>query len=350
MRSAICTISIPRPTLCPAMKLARNRSMDSAESRRISRKMPRLVRRIRVPQGLSRRLRFRHHRSERRLFGYRQRTASTPPAPDRLSRRAARRPSIGSSTRWYACSRRLLSFTAEEVWGYLCKPAGSPDERPSRAVARTERTDPGHHQPAARAPGSIGTSLMAVRDQVLKALEVAREEKRIGKSLEARVRLDGGRRPLSVAQQYAADLPALFIVSQVRLEQGSENGVSQSRSSAPKATSASAAGNTRSKSAKRSGIPDAVRRLPMQRARSQASDMRRAAVSVSVLPPPLWCWIESPRRSSRAHLSPYDTVTVIPGLFNIVHTENPGIAFGMLANASGRLARRLADRIFRCSF
>ncbi len=37
----------------------------------------------------------------------------------------------------------------------------------------------------------------------------------------------------------------------------------------------------------------------------------------------------------KAHLSAYDSITVIPGLFNIVHTENPGIAFGMLANAPG---------------
>jgi signal peptidase II len=33
----------------------------------------------------------------------------------------------------------------------------------------------------------------------------------------------------------------------------------------------------------------------------------------------------------RTHLSLWDTWTVIPGLLNIVHTENPGIAFGMLA-------------------
>jgi len=33
------------------------------------------------------------------------------------------------------------------------------------------------------------------------------------------------------------------------------------------------------------------------------------------------------------HFSPSDTLTVIPGFFNIVHTENPGIAFGMLASA-----------------
>jgi signal peptidase II len=37
----------------------------------------------------------------------------------------------------------------------------------------------------------------------------------------------------------------------------------------------------------------------------------------------------------KAHLSAFDSITVIPGLLNIVHTENPGIAFGMLASASG---------------
>jgi signal peptidase II len=37
----------------------------------------------------------------------------------------------------------------------------------------------------------------------------------------------------------------------------------------------------------------------------------------------------------KTHIGAYDSITVIPGLFNIVHTENPGIAFGMLSNASG---------------
>jgi signal peptidase II len=37
----------------------------------------------------------------------------------------------------------------------------------------------------------------------------------------------------------------------------------------------------------------------------------------------------------KIHISAYDSITVIPGLLNIVHTENPGIAFGMLSNASG---------------
>jgi signal peptidase II len=37
----------------------------------------------------------------------------------------------------------------------------------------------------------------------------------------------------------------------------------------------------------------------------------------------------------KTRIGAYDTVTVIPGLFNIVHTENPGIAFGMLSSATG---------------
>ena len=35
----------------------------------------------------------------------------------------------------------------------------------------------------------------------------------------------------------------------------------------------------------------------------------------------------------KAHMSAFDTTTVIPGFLNIVHTENPGIAFGMLADS-----------------
>jgi signal peptidase II len=37
----------------------------------------------------------------------------------------------------------------------------------------------------------------------------------------------------------------------------------------------------------------------------------------------------------RAHFSPWDTYPVIPGFFNIVHTENPGAAFGMLSDSPG---------------
>lgn len=34
-----------------------------------------------------------------------------------------------------------------------------------------------------------------------------------------------------------------------------------------------------------------------------------------------------------AQVSPWETIPVIPGIFNIVHAENPGAAFSMLADA-----------------
>ena len=63
---------------------------------------------------------------------------------------------------------------------------------------------------------------MEVREHVLKSLEAARQEKFIGAPLEAAVHLkaDGDLYPL--LEQYAADLPALFIVSQVKLERHSD--------------------------------------------------------------------------------------------------------------------------------
>jgi len=36
----------------------------------------------------------------------------------------------------------------------------------------------------------------------------------------------------------------------------------------------------------------------------------------------------------RGHVSAYDTIPVIPGLLNIIHTENPGVAFGLFADSS----------------
>lgn len=36
----------------------------------------------------------------------------------------------------------------------------------------------------------------------------------------------------------------------------------------------------------------------------------------------------------RLRVSPWETIPVIPGIFNIVHAENPGAAFSMLADAA----------------
>src|SRR5260370_35514468 len=59
---------------------------------------------------------------------------------------------------------------------------------------------------------------MGGREVGLKSLEVARQEKFIGAPLEARVHLSANGDLYPLLEEYASDLPGLFIVSQVGLE------------------------------------------------------------------------------------------------------------------------------------
>ena len=65
-----------------------------------------------------------------------------------------------------------------------------------------------------------GSGLLAVRDEVNRALETARQDKLIGTSLGARVTLAAGGEAGRCSREHEADLPMLFIVSQVALEPG----------------------------------------------------------------------------------------------------------------------------------
>jgi isoleucyl-tRNA synthetase len=105
----------------------------------------------------------------------------------------------------------LLAFTAEEVWSYTAKPAGAPKSIHLALLPAPEEVASG--LPTAKL--AEWDRLMEVRDVVLKALEEARQAKLIGTSLEARVRLQG-------YKGFEAQLPSVFIVSQVVLEPGEE--------------------------------------------------------------------------------------------------------------------------------
>jgi isoleucyl-tRNA synthetase len=105
----------------------------------------------------------------------------------------------------------LLAFTTEEVWSHTAKPAGAPDSVHLALLPEPEEVASG--LPAARL--AEWDRLMEVRDVVLKALEEARQAKLIGTSLEARVRLQG-------YKGFEAELPSVFIVSQVVLEPSDE--------------------------------------------------------------------------------------------------------------------------------
>jgi isoleucyl-tRNA synthetase len=68
------------------------------------------------------------------------------------------------------------------------------------------------------------TTLRAVRDEVLKALEEARNNKLIGTGLEAQVIIGASDPVYSVLSRHADQLRYLFIVSAVTLVRGSGNG------------------------------------------------------------------------------------------------------------------------------
>ncbi len=111
----------------------------------------------------------------------------------------------------------LLTFTTEEAWSHMKLPAGAP-ESVHLAVfpAAGELTDglPEEHRQRA----GNWERLMGVREQVLKSLEVARQEKLLGAPLEACVHLKADDSLYPLLHQYRAELPGLFIVSQVELE------------------------------------------------------------------------------------------------------------------------------------
>jgi isoleucyl-tRNA synthetase len=121
----------------------------------------------------------------------------------------------------------IMSFTCEEVWQYL-PPA-------------VERGPTVHTStfPAARdilganvalddpMQGGDWATLRAVRDEVLKALEEARNNKLIGGGLEARLVIAAAEPVYSVLARYQEHLRYLFIVSAVSLEQNAPgNGTS----------------------------------------------------------------------------------------------------------------------------
>jgi isoleucyl-tRNA synthetase len=132
-----------------------------------------------------------------------------PASPERRSAQTAMYLMVDGIVRLIA---PILSITADELWRYLPGPREASvhmAEFPARAavealgdaalVARWDR-------------------LIAVRDEVNRALEAARQAKTIGTALQARVSLRAGGETGALLRAYAADLPMLFIASQVELD------------------------------------------------------------------------------------------------------------------------------------
>jgi isoleucyl-tRNA synthetase len=111
----------------------------------------------------------------------------------------------------------ILAFTADEVWSYL---------------PRIDGREPSVHLAEFPKPEAITTkddalladwkTLLAIRDEALKSLEEARKDKRIGKALEAKVRIGSTGEQAALLDKYAPALKELFNVSAVELALGSD--------------------------------------------------------------------------------------------------------------------------------
>jgi isoleucyl-tRNA synthetase len=107
----------------------------------------------------------------------------------------------------------ILSFTADEVWGYL-----PPVEGREASVHIAEFPAAGEFASGASEMLSDIAQIRTVREAALKVLETARAEKKIGKALEAKVTVRVSTGSVAAAlSKYEREMPELFGVSQVEV-------------------------------------------------------------------------------------------------------------------------------------
>ncbi|MFZ5827387.1 MAG: isoleucine--tRNA ligase [Bacillota bacterium] len=114
----------------------------------------------------------------------------------------------------------VLSFTAEEAYAYLPKPAGSPV---TAQLLTLPQVDPSYLDDSL---AEEWEKLMEVREAAQAVLEKARADKTIGSSQEASVHLyvTGGEGSLAeVLDRHLGDLPSILIVSDVKLFVGAQS-------------------------------------------------------------------------------------------------------------------------------
>ena len=112
----------------------------------------------------------------------------------------------------------ILAFTCDEIW--LEMPHSAEDD--ARNVLFNEMSKPYTGYPLSDEDMAKWNRVIAVRTAVNGVLEAARAEKKIGKSLEAKVILTVPAEDAFLAEWSNSELADLFIVSQVELTVGTE--------------------------------------------------------------------------------------------------------------------------------
>ena len=132
-------------------------------------------------------------------------------APRNKSRRSAQTAVWKITSALVRLVAPILVFTAEEIWKYLPKGHGEPESVHMTVFSDDQSLRTG------LPPKQIAVweLLSRVRGEVLKALETARNEKKINSGLEAKVLLNAELELKAKLKHYLSVLAGLFIVSQV---------------------------------------------------------------------------------------------------------------------------------------
>lgn len=113
----------------------------------------------------------------------------------------------------------VLSFTMEEVWQFMKKPASMPESvfMMPWPECKEEYID--------EALESKWDNFIEIRSEITRVLEGARRAKTIGHSLDAKVELHATGEALAILRSVEGDLATLLIVSQAKLMEGLAGGV-----------------------------------------------------------------------------------------------------------------------------
>jgi len=107
----------------------------------------------------------------------------------------------------------ILSFTAEEIWQSIPE---QQREAPSVHLTQFPKANPEYKDAELE---KRWDELIMVRNEAQSKLEEKRREKMIGASLEADLLIEAGPDRYEFLKQYERDLPEIFIVSHVELQQ-----------------------------------------------------------------------------------------------------------------------------------
>ena len=111
----------------------------------------------------------------------------------------------------------LMSFTADEIWGSLPKIAGRPESVHMAYFPNAEEITGKIGKADTKSIRADFDVLLSARDEALKALEIARQEKVIGRSEDAIITIHAPETTVKLLERYRDDFRFLLVVSGVEI-------------------------------------------------------------------------------------------------------------------------------------